>query len=65
MLTAAEARDAILAAIPAFDTETVPVDAATDKILRQSVTAERDQPPFDRVTRVQGGRRLPSRDLGL
>jgi molybdopterin molybdotransferase len=49
VLTTAEARDAILGAMPAFDTEVVPVHAATGRILRQTVRAERDQPPFDRV----------------
>ncbi len=28
----------------------VPIDAAVGEILRQTITAERDQPPFDRVT---------------
>ena len=50
MLTVAEARDAILAAMPAADTDTVPVENATGRVLRESVAAERDQPPFDRVT---------------
>ncbi|MDH3374661.1 MAG: molybdopterin molybdotransferase MoeA [Gammaproteobacteria bacterium] len=49
MITTAAAHDAILAAMPAFDSNTVPVDQATGRILRQSVMAERDQPPFDRV----------------
>ncbi len=49
MITVAEARDAIRGAMPAFDTEAVPVDEANGRILRQSVVAERDQPPFDRV----------------
>lgn len=49
MLTTAEARDAILAAIPACSVESVPVEQATGRVLRQSVKAERDQPPFDRV----------------
>ena len=49
MLTTAQARDAILDAMPAFDTEVVPVNVATGRILRQAVSAERDQPPFDRV----------------
>ncbi len=49
MLTVAEARAAIQAAMPAFDTDTIPVEQATGHILRQSVQAERDQPPFDRV----------------
>ena len=49
MLTTAEARDAILAAMPAFDTESIPVQGSTGRVLRQTVKAERDQPPFDRV----------------
>ena len=49
MLTTAKAYDAILGAMSAFDTEIVPVDAATGRVLRQTVSAERDQPPFDRV----------------
>ena len=49
MLTTAEARDAILAAIPTSGTESVPVDESTGRTLRESVRAERDQPPFDRV----------------
>lgn len=32
-----------------FDSETVPLSKATGRVLRQAVTAERDQPPFDRV----------------
>ncbi len=50
MLTVAEATRAIADAIPAFGTETVALDRACGRVLRQSVTAERDQPPFDRVT---------------
>lgn len=49
MITTAEARDAILAAMPAFETELIATSAATGRALRQSVIAERDQPPFDRV----------------
>ncbi len=49
MLTTVEAREAILAAMPVFDTVTVPIDKAIGRVLRQSVCAERDQPPFDRV----------------
>ncbi len=52
----------------AFDwgTETVPLHRATGRILRQDITADRDQPPFDRVamdgialdfTAYAGGRR--------
>ena len=50
MLTTAQARDAILAAMPAAESESVPVDQAVGRVLRQTVIAERDQPPFDRVT---------------
>lgn len=49
MLTAVEAREAILAAMPVFDSVTVPADKAVGRVLRQRVVAERDQPPFDRV----------------
>ena len=35
--------------MPVFGTTTVRLDAATGRTLRQSVHAERDQPPFDRV----------------
>lgn len=50
MITTAEARDAILAAMPVFDIESVTTDASTGRTLRQKIVAERDQPPFDRVT---------------
>lgn len=50
MLTTAAARDAILAAMSAYEKETVAVAASVGKVLRQCVVAERDQPPFDRVT---------------
>ena len=49
MLTTAEARKAILAAMPDFPAEPVSLAHATARILRQAVVAERDQPPFDRV----------------
>ena len=49
MLTVGEARDAVLEATPAFGTESVSVSSAAGRVLRQSVVAERDQPPFDRV----------------
>ena len=49
MLTVAAATQAIRAAMPAFDSESVPLDAAIGRVLRQTVVAERDQPPFDRV----------------
>lgn len=50
MLTTAEASAAILAAMPAAATETIQLANASGRILQQTVVAERDQPPFDRVT---------------
>jgi len=50
MITTAEASRAIADSMPAFDSESVALDNATGKVLRQVVAAERDQPPFDRVT---------------
>ncbi|MCZ6808479.1 MAG: molybdopterin molybdenumtransferase MoeA, partial [Proteobacteria bacterium] len=50
MITTAEATQAISAALPAFAVETVPLARATGRVLQQAVLAERDQPPFDRVT---------------
>ncbi len=50
MLTTAEASAAILAAMPAYPSEDVPVANAAGQVLQQTVVAERDQPPFDRVT---------------
>lgn len=49
MLTTAEAREAILAAMPVFAATSIGLDNSVGRILRQSVVAERDQPPFDRV----------------
>lgn len=49
MLTVAEALDRILSVIPELPTEAVHTSAATGRVLRQVVEAERDQPPFDRV----------------
>ena len=49
MLTTAEAREAILAAMPEFPAEATTLADADGRILRQTVRAERDQPPFDRV----------------
>jgi len=50
MLTVAEASGAIAAAMPMFEPEAVALDQAAGRVLRQDVSAERDQPPFDRVT---------------
>ena len=49
MLTTVEATHAIKQALAPFDVETVPVEEAIGRVLRQPVHAERDQPPFDRV----------------
>ncbi|RLA28567.1 MAG: molybdopterin molybdenumtransferase MoeA [Gammaproteobacteria bacterium] len=49
MLTTAEATQAIAESMPSYESERVDYTSATGKILRQSVNAERDQPPFDRV----------------
>jgi molybdopterin molybdotransferase len=49
MLTTTDAREAVLAAMPEFPAEATPVDDANERVLRQVVHAERDQPPFDRV----------------
>lgn len=50
MLTPAEARRAIAGAMRPFETARVALEHATGRVLRQEVRAERDQPPFDRVT---------------
>ncbi|MCB1842538.1 MAG: molybdopterin molybdotransferase MoeA [Halioglobus sp.] len=50
MLTVADAGAAIQAALPTWSAESVPLAAACGRVLRQDVLAERDQPPFDRVT---------------
>ncbi len=50
MLTTGQATQAIRAAVPPLDSEKVSLAAAAGRILRQPVVAERDQPPFDRVT---------------
>jgi molybdopterin molybdotransferase len=50
MLTTKAARDAITLAMPGFDAEDVECAEAAGRVLRQPVRAERDQPPFDRVT---------------
>ena len=50
MLTPAEAKQRILSAVDELPSERVPLDLAIGRTLRQTVIAERDQPPFDRVT---------------
>lgn len=44
-----DAERQIRAALPRWGSERVAIDAAAGRVLRQAVTAERDQPPFDRV----------------
>jgi molybdopterin molybdotransferase len=50
MLTPAEADAAIAAALEPVSQEDVPLPACAGRILRSPVRAERDAPPFDRVT---------------
>jgi molybdopterin molybdotransferase len=49
MLTPAEADAAIAAAIAPVSQESAPLAACAGRILRESLRAERDAPPFDRV----------------
>lgn len=46
----AEAAELILARMPDWGTVRVPIDDAHGEVLCQTISAERDQPPFDRVT---------------
>jgi molybdopterin molybdotransferase len=50
MTSPAEAAAAIAEHIPSGTFERIPLAAATGRILAERVLAERDQPPFDRVT---------------
>jgi molybdopterin molybdotransferase len=50
MLTTAEALGAILSSVRPTPTEAVALAHCVARVLRQAVVAERDQPPFDRVT---------------
>lgn len=49
MLTTAEASAAIRDAMPEFPVASTSLADASGRVLRQTVVAERDQPPFDRV----------------
>ncbi len=49
MLTTAEARARILAAMPSLAVESVPLARSVGRVLAEPAFAERDQPPFDRV----------------
>ncbi len=50
MVTTEEASRSIAESMAPFEAEQVALADATGRVLRQSVKAERDQPPFDRVT---------------
>jgi molybdopterin molybdotransferase len=50
MISASEAEALIRARMPRFGAETRPIDHVGGTILRQRISAERDQPPFDRVS---------------
>jgi molybdopterin molybdotransferase len=50
MLDVAEAEALILEHPPALQVEQRPLEAASGAVLQQTVVADRDQPPFDRVT---------------
>lgn len=50
MLTTTEASDAIANSMPFFGSESVKLEDVHGRVLHQPVAAERDQPPFDRVT---------------
>lgn len=49
LLGVVEADQRIRAHMPSFASERLPLDAVMGRVLRQTVQAERDQPPFDRV----------------
>ncbi|GBD56664.1 molybdopterin molybdotransferase MoeA [Gluconobacter wancherniae] len=49
LLSVAQAVDLVLRYAGDFGTETVSIEAASGRVLRQSVRAERPQPPYDRV----------------
>ena len=49
MIEVARAVELVLAAAQRLAPETVPLQAANGRVLADAVTAERDQPPFDRV----------------
>jgi molybdopterin molybdotransferase len=50
MHTVENAEALILGHMRRFDTVCVPLDGAFQGVLRETIVAERDQPPFDRVT---------------
>jgi len=44
------AEQLIIERMPVYPSQPLPLEQATGRVLRQIVTAERDQPPFDRAT---------------
>ncbi len=50
LITPAEAERLILASIPTLPAEDCPLASAHGRILRAPIRADRDFPPFDRVT---------------
>ncbi len=50
MITVEEASAIIQGKVKDFGTEDIPLDDSYDRILRETITADRDFPPFDRVT---------------
>ncbi len=50
MLTTGEALDAVLGSLQPLPTVSAALERCSGRVLRQTVIAERDQPPFDRVT---------------
>ena len=50
MTKVAEAEALILAHMPRFPAREEPLSACVDRVLAEDIGAERDQPPFDRVT---------------
>ncbi len=71
MLTPAEADAAIAAVLEPIPHEDLPISAAAGRILRTEIRAERDAPPFDRVTMdgialdYRDGRRRSYRVAGI
>lgn len=49
-LSVAEAETGIARCMPQWPDETVPIDRAAGRVLREEILADRDQPGFDRVT---------------
>ena len=55
-----EAVELIASAMPDFGSEPVMLEVASNRVLRQTIVAERDQPPFNRAT-MDG---IASRSIG-